>query len=144
MYLLVVFAAGVVTAFWAGHRIGMDLSVIEKIASVLGVNETVSATRAVGYTNTPAPYCNPGEQPAFNNGLAALKQQVGDAMGSPAECEHPASPAGDTLQQTTNGLAAYDKSSNTVSFTDGWRHWALTPDGLVTWEGTESEPPAAG
>jgi hypothetical protein len=58
------------------------------------------------------------------------------------ECEHVTSPSGDTQQQTTTGLLAYTKASNTVSFTDGWRHWALTAQGYVTWEGPQSEPPA--
>ena len=52
-------------------------------------------------------------------------------MGAPLECEHPASGNGDTIQQTTTGLAAYTSATNTVSFTDGWRHWAITPSGFV-------------
>ena len=64
-------------------------------------------------------------------------------MGTPVECEHPADTSGDTVQQTTTGLAAYTQATNTVSFTDGWRHWAISPSGFVSWEGTESTPPAA-
>ncbi|MBV9597259.1 MAG: hypothetical protein JOZ87_10365 [Chloroflexi bacterium] len=143
MYLLVVLAAGVTTAYWAGHRLGLDLSIIETAASVIGLDETASSP-SVGYVEPPAAYCNPGEQPAFSNGLATLKQQVGDPMGAPVECEHPVSASGNTSQQTTTGLAAYDKSSNTVSFTDGWRHWALTANGLVSWEGTDANPPPSG
>jgi hypothetical protein len=63
-------------------------------------------------------------------------------MGKAVECEHAASAAGDTVQQTSTGLAAYDKASNTVSFTDGWRHWELTAQGLVSWEGEDKMPPA--
>jgi hypothetical protein len=70
-----------------------------------------------------------------------LKQQVGNTIGAPIECEHSTSPAGDTIQQTTTGLVAYTRLSNTVTFTDGWRHWAMTPRGLVIWEGTDSTPP---
>ena len=142
MYLLVVLAAGLVTACWAGQRLGMDLSIIETVVSVLGLDETAS-TPSVGYVDPPAAYCSPGEQPVFSNGLAALQQQVGDAMGRPVECEHATSASGNTAQQTTTGLAAYDKASNTVSFTDGWHHWALTDDGLVTWDGTDARPPPA-
>jgi hypothetical protein len=36
---------------------------------------------------------------------------------------------------------AYSKLTNTVSFTDGWRHWAITANGAVTWEGTDPNPP---
>jgi hypothetical protein len=88
-----------------------------------------------------APYCNPGQVASFENGFATLKQMVGDAMGTPVECEHPASPAGDTVQQTTTGLAAYDSLTNTVSFTDGWHHWAITPSGYMSWDGTQAQPP---
>jgi hypothetical protein len=148
MYLLVVVAAAVATAYWAGHSIGMNLSVISTAAAVLGVDEMTSTAHAVGYsepradaaTAQAAPYCQPGQQPSFSNGIAALHAQVGDAMGTPVECEHSASVGGDTVQQTTTGLAAYDSLTNTETFTDGWRHWELTADGLVTWEGTSAEP----
>jgi len=88
-----------------------------------------------------APYCAPGQSPTFVLGVADLQRQVGDAMGAPIECEHPSSPTGDTIQQTTTGLVAYTSLTNTTSFTDGWRHWAITPRGLVAWEGTDSNPP---
>jgi hypothetical protein len=142
MYLLVVLAAGLVTAGWAGQRLGMDLSIIETVVSVLGLDESASSP-SVGYVEPQAPYCGVGEQPAFSNGLATLKEQVGEPMGRPVECEHATSATGDTAQQTTTGLAAYDKASNTVSFTDGWHHWALTANGLVTWDGTQASPPPA-
>jgi hypothetical protein len=150
MYLLVVLAAGVATAYWAGHTLGMNLSGIETVASVLGINETVGTTRHVGYSQArmdaqspaTAPYCAPGEQPSFSNGMAALHAQVGDAMGAPVECEHAAAVVGDTVQQTSTGLAAYSSITNTESFTDGWHHWALGPNGLVAWDGTSAEPPA--
>jgi hypothetical protein len=151
MYLFIVLAAGVATAWWAGRAVGMDLSGIASAASVLGLTETGRLTHgAVGYSVNktidqsapPAPFCNSGQVPAFALGLSGLKQQLGDSMGTPIECEHTISPTGDTIQQTTTGLAAYDKLSNTVSFTDGWRHWAMTPSGFVAWEGSDSNPPA--
>jgi hypothetical protein len=151
MYLFVVLAAGVATAWWAGRAVGMDLSVISTAASVLGLTETGRLTHgAVGYSvikpadqSAPTPpFCNSGQVPAFALGLSGLKQQLGDSMGTPVECEHAISPAGDTIQQTTTGLAAYDTLTNTVSFTDGWRHWAITPSGFVAWEGSDSNPPA--
>jgi hypothetical protein len=142
MYLLVVLAAGVMTACWAGHQIGMDLSGVETLAAVLGVDERAAGPPDVGYAQPPAPFCGTGQQPAFLNGMAALKQQVGGAMGAPIECEHLASPTGDTVQPTSTGLAAYTKATNTVSFTDGYRHWALTSGSLIAWEG-DATPPAA-
>ncbi len=43
MYLLVVLAAGCVTAWWASHQIGMDLSSINSMASMLGLTGTILA-----------------------------------------------------------------------------------------------------
>ena len=62
-------------------------------------------------------------------------------MGVPIECEHASSGGGNTVQQTSTGLAAYNSLTNTDTFTDGWHHWALTPNVLVTWEGPEAQPP---
>jgi hypothetical protein len=152
MYLLVVLAAGFGTAWWASHKLGMDLSSVTVAASILGLTDAGRLTHGpASYQPTAtevqpsqppsAPYCGPGQIPTFAAGLGDLKQHLGNAMGSPVECEHPSSAAGDTVQQTTTGLAAYTKLTNTLSFTDGWRHWAITPGGLVTWEGTDSDPP---
>ena len=74
-------------------------------------------------------------------GFATLKAQLGPTMGEPTECEHPNSANGDTLQNTTTGLAFYRKSTNIPTFTDGHRHWGLTPAGLVYWEGSAIDPP---
>src|SRR5579859_4746001 len=147
--LVVVVIAGALTAWWAGQLVGMNLSVIQTAASVLGIGESAGAPHAVGYSvvhaatdQGPAPYCQSGQTPAFDNGIAALHQQVGNVMGVPIECEHAASAGGDTVQATTTGLAAYDRVTNTETFTDGWHHWALTADGLVTWDGTDAGPPS--
>lgn len=155
LYLLVVLLAGVATAWWAGHRVGMDLSAVSTVASVLGINETVGVTKPVGYsaaattitTNQAqqapvAPNCSPGQVPAFTDQLLALKQQLGDTMGTPVECAHASASVSDSIQQTSTGLAEYNQLTNTASFTDGWRHWAITPRGFLTWEGAQSEPPA--
>jgi hypothetical protein len=87
------------------------------------------------------PYCAPGEAPRFQLGFAALQARLGATMGQPIECEHTDPASGDAVQRTTTGLAFYRKSTNTPTFTDGWRHWALTPSGLVYWEGTAIDPP---
>lgn len=88
------------------------------------------------------PFCRSGQVPQYLFGFATLRTQLGRTMGEPMECEHPNSANGDTLQRTTTGLAFYRKATNTPTFTDGWRHWALTPAGLVFWEGTAVDPPA--
>jgi hypothetical protein len=90
------------------------------------------------------PFCRPGEAPEFRLGFALLKEQLGPLMGEPAECEHLDRARGDTLQRTSTGLAYYRPATNTPAFTDGYRHWAWTADGLVAWEGAAISPPATG
>src|SRR6188508_47196 len=89
-----------------------------------------------------APFCGPGARPQFSNGFAALKASLGPVMGEPVECEHSDGDSPDILQQTTTGLAFWRKSTNTPTFTDGYRHWALMPQGLVAWEGSSIDPPS--
>ena len=88
-------------------------------------------------------FCRAGEVPEFRFGLALLKAQLGPLMGEPVECEHPDLFRGDTLQRTSTGLAYYRPASNTPAFTNGYRHWAWTAEGLVAWEGAAIAPPAA-
>ena len=88
-------------------------------------------------------FCDPGQVPEFRFGFAQLRAELGATMGSPIECEHPKSENGDTLQQTTTGLAFYRQATNTPTFTDGWRHWGLTAEGLVAWQGESIDPPVA-
>ncbi len=97
-----------------------------------------SAALAQGY-----PFCEPGQIPEFRFGFAQLQARLGAVMGEPTECEHASSENGDTLQQTTTGLAFYRRATNMPTFTDGWRHWGLTDNGLVAWQGTSADPPAA-
>ena len=89
-----------------------------------------------------APHCSPGTSPRFSNGFASLKSALGDIMGEPIECEHTQGSNGDVLQRTSTGLSFWRKSTNTPTFTDGYRHWALTPRGLVAWVGDAIDPPA--
>ncbi len=89
-----------------------------------------------------APYCGVNASPTFVQGFANLKNLLGAIMGDPIECEHTDGTTGDVLQQTTTGLAFWRKSTNTATFTDGNRHWAVTPRGLLAWEGTAIDPPA--
>jgi hypothetical protein len=90
-----------------------------------------------------APHCNPGQAPSFVFGFAELRAEVGAAMGDPISCEY-ADPngTGDTLQDTSTGLAFWRKSTNTPTFTDGATHWGLTPAGFVAWTGPSIDPPA--
>lgn len=88
-----------------------------------------------------APFCQPGEEPAFRGRIAALKEQVGDAMGIPTSCEF-ADPAGsgDMQQITSTGLVAYRGTTDTVTFTAGVERWASTPEGLVYDNGAQVQP----
>jgi hypothetical protein len=88
------------------------------------------------------PFCRPGQSPQFTFGFASLKAHLGPTMGEPIECEHPNNANGDTLQRTSTGLAYWRKSTNTPTFTDGYRHWAITSAGLVAWVGASPDPPA--
>lgn len=88
-----------------------------------------------------APYCLSGQVPQFDGGFVTLSRLLRGAMGDPLDCEHLNPENGDTLQRTTTGLAYSRTSTRISSFTDGHRHWALTPDGLLYWEGGEIDPP---
>jgi hypothetical protein len=91
----------------------------------------------------PAPYCLPGREPSFGPELTELSQQLGERMGEPIECPHPDATTGDTLQQTSTGLATIQAMSNTASFTSGDEHWQLTPNGLEYWVVPSMDTPAA-
>ncbi len=90
-----------------------------------------------------APFCRAGQAPAFEHGLRWLQLVTGEVMGAPAECVHYDGQTGDALQRTTTGLAYWRKSTNTPVFTDGWRHWAWTSNGLAQWVGGFVDQPGA-
>ncbi|MBI2756010.1 MAG: hypothetical protein HYX52_04785 [Chloroflexi bacterium] len=153
--VLAVVLIALLAALWLWPRFGADLP-----ADQLAVT---SATRALGLGGGPAGRpgvtvagvqagqsaaaatannCRPGEKPAFSDGFAALSKAVGGVMGDPVECARAEGPNGDVAQRTTRGLAYYRRATNMPSFTDGYRHWALTPNGLRQWEGTSVDPPS--
>jgi hypothetical protein len=90
----------------------------------------------------PAPHCGSDDPPVYVFGFAHLKSLLDATMGDPVSCEY-ADPngTGDTLQDTSTGLAFWRKSTNTPTFTDGATHWGLTVDGLLTWTGASIDPP---
>lgn len=147
--LLVIVAGAAVSIWWwstAAHFVFDPSGTPARAASVLEVASTTPMPTDAAAPVAPSPpaataaYCAPGQAPAFQLGFAALQQQLGDVMGTPLECEHGA-PGGDTVQQTSTGLAIWRRSTNLAMFTDGWRHWALTPRGVVTWTGDAIDPP---
>jgi len=106
---------------------------------------TVGARPAIGPSTDnairSAEVCNVGQGPSFHPSLAGLKAQIGDTMGNPLECEHLNNANGDTLQQTSTGLAYFRWATGLPTYTDGWRHWGLTGNGIVQWEGEPPDPP---
>ena len=88
-----------------------------------------------------APHCATGQEPEFLFGFAHLKSLLGETMGLPTECENSNPQNGDTLQNTTAGLAFNRKSTNIPTFTDGFNHWGWTADGLVHWTGDAIDAP---
>jgi hypothetical protein len=160
--LALVLMAGAMTAWWAGQSVsvGVNVSGLNTAARVLGLfdrthpqresvgfdpnnpNLAPTTTDAEAGTSPSAAYCLNGQSPQFALGALDLRRQIGEAIGVPLECEHAGSAAGETLQQTTTGLVDYQAGTNTVTFTDGWHHWALTPQGMVAWEGSQSNPPS--
>ena len=85
--------------------------------------------------------CAPGEEPRYTYGFAALRQFLGARMGEPMSCERTSVDTGDSLQQTTNGLARYLKAQNVPTFSSGVEHWALTDRGVVYWVGRSVNVP---
>jgi len=110
-----------------------------RVVSALGLVASLGAGAfpATAAAQPAAAFCQPNESPSFHFGFADLKFALGYIMGDPIECEHPNSDNGDTLQQTTTGLAVYVQATNTPEFTDGWNHWALSVGGVVAWSGTD-------
>ncbi|MDQ6669685.1 MAG: hypothetical protein M3069_02835 [Chloroflexota bacterium] len=88
-----------------------------------------------------APHCPPGQAPQFVLGIGTLHQRLGDTMGQPLECEHPSADNGDTLQQTTTGLAYYRAATNAPSFTGGSVHYALVGGRVEYWRNSSVDPP---
>jgi hypothetical protein len=83
--------------------------------------------------------------PVFGYGFDQLKARIGALMGDPVECAYPDLQTGDLIQRTTTGLATHPARANNLTadlttFTDGWRHWMMTPDGAIYWEGDSPEP----
>lgn len=103
-----------------------------------GGNDTKPANVNAG----AARFCAAGVTPEYRQSLATLKARLGDIMGDPGECEHLNNANGDTLQQTSRGLAYYRWATGLPTFTDGWRHWALAGGQLIEWEGESPDPPS--
>src|SRR5215212_8346490 len=105
------------------------------VASLLGSPGSAAAQLA--------PYCESPAPPTFEGRFAELKGTIGDVMGDPMECAHVDNASGDTVQRTSTGLAYIRASTGVPTFTNGSHHWAITPMGLVEWDGPAADPPGA-
>ena len=119
----------------------MSSSIARLLGALLTIGVVFLAPAPQAFAQS-APFCGQGSSPKFSYGFADLKARLGSAMGDPVECEHTDGTSGDVLQQTTTGLAFWRKSTNTPTFTDGFNHWALTPNGLLSWTGQSVDPPS--
>lgn len=94
-----------------------------------------------GAAGGPGIFCQPGETPEFRFGMAELRATLGEQMGDPIDCEGETSTTL-TVQRTTTGIAYFLRERNSPAFTtDGLTRHALTPSGLVTWQGASNAPP---
>jgi len=88
-------------------------------------------------------YCPPGHSVPTDVSarFADLKAQLGDLIPPPAECEHQSN--GDIVQAVggSRALLYWRTWSSTPTFFDGRTHYALTADGLVTWDDASPDPP---
>jgi len=60
-------------------------------------------------------YCLPGDEPSFQFGFAAVKEEYRGWIGDPLECEHYDN-EGNAYQRTTRGLLYYDRAVGGSSF----------------------------
>jgi len=138
----IVVAVGIGVAAWTAQSLSIDATRITSMPAAFGFTMW-SGHPARGHPGFDAPLradaastplCTP-DRANFAYGLANLKLQLGEVMGEPLECERAVDSEGNTVQLTTTGLAAYEQRTQTVTFTDGWRHWAFARGRLVTWDG---------
>lgn len=111
------------------------------VLSALTVALSLGGGSVPALAQSMAPHCQTADAPTFAASLAGLQGALGDTMGAPIECPHVDVLSGDTIQQTSTGLAYVRATSGLATFTDGASHWAMTPAGLVAWDGGALDPP---
>lgn len=114
------------------------------VAVLLLFLPSISSVSAAGRAHADsAPFCDPDQAVEWFPAFGPLSDQLGDTMGDPVECPHPADASDDILQQTTTGLAELRAASGTPTFTNDTTRWALTTQGIVSWTGASLDPPRA-
>jgi iron complex transport system substrate-binding protein len=104
---------------------------LEALAYLLHPDRFTSSGGPRSRPTAHLPYCAADQAAAFSLGFAALSDALGVTMGQPTECAHADVSNGDTYQQTTKGLAIYQRADNTPLFVSGTSRWVLTADGLI-------------
>ncbi|MHB8621674.1 MAG: hypothetical protein ACYDAG_19275, partial [Chloroflexota bacterium] len=98
---------------------------IRRFAAVAAVALSLGAFAPVGVSLASASGCS------FSDGFAALDATipttVGGCLGGPSIDSN-----GNTVQQTTAGMMAYNPKDNVPAFTNGSETWVLGPQGLQT------------
>ncbi|HEY0583349.1 MAG TPA: hypothetical protein VGE94_14285, partial [Chloroflexota bacterium] len=96
------------------------MHIVVRLVGLLSLTLILTLGPSAVSSAQPAPHCGASSPPVYVFGFANLKTRLGSAMGDPVSCEY-ADPngTGDTLQDTTAGLAFWRKSTNTPTFTDG-------------------------
>ncbi len=96
---------------------------IRRFAATTAIALSLAAFAPVGLSLASASSCT------FSYGFGALDtmipNQVGGCLGDPTILSN-----GNTVQQTTAGLMAYNPADNVPEFTDGATTWTLGPQGL--------------
>jgi mannan endo-1,4-beta-mannosidase len=114
-----------------------------RFVCTLSVAGALLVAPSQGAAQDAATYCGPDEAPVFSLGFAELKGYAGDPMGDPVTCEYgDPNGSGDVYQDTTTGSTVYRAATADSIFTSGNDHWAITPDGPVSWSGPDGDPPA--
>jgi hypothetical protein len=98
-------------------------NMIRRLAAVSAVALSLATFAPVGVSLASAAGCS------FSGGFATLDAMipntVGGCLGNPSTLSN-----GNTVQQTTVGLMAFNPADSVPEFTDGNTTWVLGPDGL--------------
>jgi hypothetical protein len=108
---------------------------------VLAALLSAASSSAVHAQADDAATCPSGRAPPLVPQVILLIAVLGQTAGEPLECVHGNIDNGDLLQQTSTGLLIFRTLSSTAVFTNGYVHWAMTPDGLLRWLGSGLDPP---
>jgi len=111
------------------------------VAALLLALTATNPAQAKSEAEPASTACPTGLAPPLVPQVILLMAVLGQTMGEPVECVHGNIENGDLLQQTSTGLLIYRTLSGTAVFTNGYVHWAMTPDGLLRWLGSGLDPP---